>query len=362
MKITTHLHICSNMVAEPRCSATSQRMPLDGGLPAGSAAGRMVTSVEQEANQQQAASASEFVIKVEDELQKFRDGILALMDKNLVSPAGTGESKMSYYAMVGDYCQHLAELAAVEAKSKAAEDDCVADTEAAKITEESIDEDVLVVLRRQVPVIQQVQKTVEIPQVQHTGQIIDVSVTTQRGVPTTRTVQKTVDVPQVQFPDRVADVPVVMQRHAPRTVEEIIDVLVSRATEKIIDVVKHIPQGRLVEETGVPVPRAKEEILEAVERTPQEHVQNCTGEQLIDVPGALQQNRTLHVIKMDLVKKFLEILAEIEFAVGLEEQSDFTAASLLSGFTTRFLDDCTVQPGVREQRSQLHRLFRERQR
>ena len=65
----------------------------------GSAAGRIVTDVEQEdktaANEHQAASAREFVIKMEEELQKFRHGILALMDKNLVSSAVTGESKMS---------------------------------------------------------------------------------------------------------------------------------------------------------------------------------------------------------------------------------------------------------------------------
>ena len=97
-------------------------------------------------------------------------------------------------------------------------------------------------LQRQVPVIQQVQKTVEIPQVQYTGKIIDVSVATQRGVPTTQTVQKTAEAPQTQFLHRGEDVPVVMQRQAPRTVEEIIDVPFSRVTEKITEVVKHTPE------------------------------------------------------------------------------------------------------------------------
>ena len=154
-------HLSFNMVAEPCGSGASHRMPLGGGSPDetsrvakliprersfaataefsvekrnllsvayrsavcfGLAAGRIVTGVEQEdsaeASEQQAAFVREFVIKVEDELQKFRDGILALMDKNLVSSASTGESKMSYYAMVGDYYRYLVELAAVEAKSK----------------------------------------------------------------------------------------------------------------------------------------------------------------------------------------------------------------------------------------------------
>ena len=72
-------------------------------------------------------AAREFVVKVEDELQKFRGGVLALMDKNLIPSAIAGESKMSYYAMAGDYYRHLAELAAVETERKAAKDACEAD-------------------------------------------------------------------------------------------------------------------------------------------------------------------------------------------------------------------------------------------
>ena len=127
-----------------------------------------------EANEQQAAFAREFVIKVEDELQKFRHGILALMDKNLVSSGIARESKMSFYAVVGDYFRYLSELAAVEAKSKAAEDACVADTEATKIDEKFVDKaaDALVVLQRQVLVIQQVQETAGVPQRNHGGQSI----------------------------------------------------------------------------------------------------------------------------------------------------------------------------------------------
>ena len=60
-----------------------------------------------------------------------------------------------------------------------------------------------------------------------------------------------------------------------------------------------------------------EDILEAVERTPQEHAHSCTWEQLVDVPDSqiheeiVQQNKTFHVIKRDLVKKFLDIFAEL---------------------------------------------------
>ena len=59
------------------------------------AAWRVITSVEQkekfEGKEQLASHAREYVAKVEGELQKIRDGILAFMDKNLVSPACAGE-------------------------------------------------------------------------------------------------------------------------------------------------------------------------------------------------------------------------------------------------------------------------------
>ena len=133
-----HLHITSNMVAEPCGSAASQLMPLDGGSPDETAGvaklipkertfaataefldeKRNLLSVAYRADEQQAASAREFVIKVEDELQKFRDGILALMEKNLIPSASTGESKMTHYTRVGDYNRYLAELATVEAENK----------------------------------------------------------------------------------------------------------------------------------------------------------------------------------------------------------------------------------------------------
>ena len=57
------------------------------------------------------------------------------------------------------------------------------------------------------------QKTVEVAQVQHIGKVVDVPIVMQRQVPTIQTVQKT-EVPQVQF-DRVVDVPVVLQRQGP---------------------------------------------------------------------------------------------------------------------------------------------------
>ena len=76
-----------------------------------------------------ASYAREYVAKVEGELQKIRDGILALMDTNLVSSARTGESKVFYYRMKSDYYRYLADFATGEEKSKAVEDARVIDNQ-----------------------------------------------------------------------------------------------------------------------------------------------------------------------------------------------------------------------------------------
>ena len=87
------------------------------------AAWRVITSVEQKekfkGKEQLVSHAKEYVAKVEGELQKIRDGILALMDKELIPSPGTDELKVFYYKMKGDYYRHLAEVATGETKSKA---------------------------------------------------------------------------------------------------------------------------------------------------------------------------------------------------------------------------------------------------
>ena len=54
---------------------------------------------------------------------------------------------------------------------------------------------------------------------------------------------------------------------------------------------------------GTSEPMNEKEIIKVVQRGPQEHVQNCTGEHAVDVP--------IRVIKMNLAKKYLEMLSEI---------------------------------------------------
>ena len=82
--------------------------------------------------------SASLVAKVENELQKIREGVLALTDKKLIRSPSTDESKAFYYKMRSDYYRYLAEFATCETKSKAGEDACDACVEANKIAENDL--------------------------------------------------------------------------------------------------------------------------------------------------------------------------------------------------------------------------------
>merc|ERR1712048_500728 len=86
------------------------------------AAWRIITSVEQKEtsknNTEQAAYAKEYCKQVEKELDDICNGILVLLDKNLIPKASAGESKVFYFKMKGDYYRYIAEYTTEEAKKK----------------------------------------------------------------------------------------------------------------------------------------------------------------------------------------------------------------------------------------------------
>ena len=127
-----------------------------------------------------------------------------------------------------------------------------------------------VVAQRQISMVQTVQMSIEIPQLQHCDEVIDVPVVSVVQVPHVCVVKKTVEDPQfeivektvenpetqtiqgsdvlvpqvqvvekmvemlqVQFFDRAADVPVVMQRHVPQSMAEIMEVVQLMPEERI---------------------------------------------------------------------------------------------------------------------------------
>lgn len=80
------------------------------------AAWRIISSIEQKEDQngheRNAKIVSEYRNSIEAELKKICHDILDLLDKNLIPSAKSGESKVFYYKMKGDYHRYLAEFAA----------------------------------------------------------------------------------------------------------------------------------------------------------------------------------------------------------------------------------------------------------
>merc|ERR1712216_551188 len=85
---------------------------------------RIISSVEQKeqskGNTQNVEMARAYRIRVEGELSKICDEILNLIDQNLVPTSSSGECKVFYLKMKGDYYRYIAEFTDGEGKTKAA--------------------------------------------------------------------------------------------------------------------------------------------------------------------------------------------------------------------------------------------------
>jgi 14-3-3 protein epsilon len=72
---------------------------------------RIISSIEQKeegrGNEAHAASIRAYRSKIEAELARICDGILALLDSHLVPAAGAAESKVFYLKMKGDYHRYI---------------------------------------------------------------------------------------------------------------------------------------------------------------------------------------------------------------------------------------------------------------
>ncbi|KAM9332347.1 14-3-3 protein epsilon-like isoform 2-T2 [Pholidichthys leucotaenia] len=68
----------------------------------------------------------EYRTKVEEELKDICNDILCVLEKHLVPCSSTGESKVFYYKMKGDYHRYLAEFATGNDRKEAAENSLVA--------------------------------------------------------------------------------------------------------------------------------------------------------------------------------------------------------------------------------------------
>ena len=222
------------------------------------AAWRVITSTEQEekfkGKEELVLHAREYVVKLEGELQKIRDGILALMDKKLVPSASTDETKVSYYRMKSDYYRYLAEFATGETKSKADEDARDACVEATKIAEK------------------------------------DLAVTALITDVITRLQMESLDVCMSQVVEQVSEVPKTSSRNRTShcTAEQILDVPVSERVEQLAEMPKIVSQDRIQQQTlehivDTPGPQAVEELAEISKVFSQDRVQQRSVEQTVEI-------------------------------------------------------------------------------
>merc|ERR1719223_1862060 len=86
--------------------------------------------------------------------------------------------------------------------------------------------------------VQTVQKTVEVPQVEFIDTHVHIPVHKQRHVPMVTVSQKHVEVPVIQTVEKIVDVPVVKQIDVPQrtTIEKIVEVPHVQHVEKVVEV------------------------------------------------------------------------------------------------------------------------------
>ncbi|KAK0060548.1 14-3-3 protein epsilon [Biomphalaria pfeifferi] len=91
---------------------------------------RIVSSLEQKdegkVSEEKQQITREYRKQIESELNSICHDVLSVIDNNLIPNAATGESKVFYYKMKGDYHRYLAEFATGNDRKEAAENSLVA--------------------------------------------------------------------------------------------------------------------------------------------------------------------------------------------------------------------------------------------
>jgi len=91
---------------------------------------RIISSIEQKeeskGNEAHVSKIKGYRQKVENELKGICNDILSVLDKHLIPSSSTGESKVFYFKMKGDYHRYLAEFAQSDSRKDAAENSLVA--------------------------------------------------------------------------------------------------------------------------------------------------------------------------------------------------------------------------------------------
>ncbi|KAI4375090.1 hypothetical protein MLD38_013000 [Melastoma candidum] len=86
---------------------------------------RIISSIEQKeesrGNEDHVALIRDYRAKIEEELSKICESILKLLDSMLIPSASSGDSKVFYLKMKGDYHRYLAEFKTASERKEAAE-------------------------------------------------------------------------------------------------------------------------------------------------------------------------------------------------------------------------------------------------
>ncbi|KAF3483880.1 14-3-3 family protein [Arthroderma uncinatum] len=100
---------------------------------------RIVTSIEQKeeskGNEAQVTLIKEYRQKIEAELADICEDILKVLDEHLIASAETGESKVFYHKMKGDYHRYLAEFALGDKRKASADNSLTAYKNATEVAQ-----------------------------------------------------------------------------------------------------------------------------------------------------------------------------------------------------------------------------------
>ena len=268
------------------------------------AAWRVITSVGQKkkskSEEQLASYAREYIAKVENELQKIREGVLALMDKKLVPSPSNDESKAFYYKMKSDYHRYLAE-----------QDTEVPKTSSRDRTLQHAAEQI-----PKVPVPEMVTQSAEVPE------------TVSRDGVQQRTVEQIVDAPVPQVVEELAGVSRVFSqdRIQQRAVEQAIENPAVSLVEKIVEIpvtwktqqgvnthVQHVVNTVEVERPKLVKETVQEKINQVTKhiKIPQVHFLNKVDDMLVDVqrqilPMAQTVQKTMEIPQLQCVDKVVD--------------------------------------------------------
>lgn len=100
---------------------------------------RVISSIEvkTEGNEKKHAMVKDYKTVIEKELREISKDVINLLDKHLIPKAASGESKVFYYKMKGDYYRYLAEIGGDD-KQSAVSDSEKAYEEAMKVAQEEM--------------------------------------------------------------------------------------------------------------------------------------------------------------------------------------------------------------------------------